>query len=304
MIRETKGLIWGALGVIAFSLTLPATRAAVPELGSTIVGLGRALVAALLAGLLLLALRERPPARQHWPGLAIVVLGVVIGFPLCTALALRSVPAIHGAVVMGLVPAATAVMAVLRAGERPPQIFWFACLGGIAASFIFAAVEGAGHPQAADLFLFAAVALVALGYAEGGRLARELGGWRVICWALLFAVPFLVIPVALAVADRGVTASPSAWIGFAYVSVVSMFLGFFAWYHGLALGGIARVGQVQLLQPALTLGWGALLLGESVSAQAILASLLVVASVGLARWSWKPQPSSQTTKAGPPIVNT
>ena len=302
MNRETKGMAWGALGVLAFSLTLPATRAAVPELGSTIVGLGRALVAALLAGLLLLARRERLPARRLWPGLAVVVLGVVIGFPLCTALALRSIPAVHGAVVTGLVPAATAVMAVLRAGERPPRTFWLACLGGVAAIFVFAAVEGAGCPQAADLLLFAAVALVALGYAEGGRLARELGGWRVICWALLFAAPFLAIPVILAVGARGVAATPSAWVGFTYVSVISMFLGFFAWYHGLALGGVARVGQVQLLQPVLTLGWGALLLGESVSTQAILASLLVVASVGLARWSWKPRPAPETAKAKLPVV--
>ncbi len=292
MSRETKGLAWGMLGVLAFSLTLPATRAAVPALGSTVVGLGRALVAASLAGLLLLALRERPPARRHWPGLAVVALGVVVGFPLCSALALRAVPAVHGAVVVGLLPTATAVMAVLRAGERPPRVFWLACLAGTAAVLAFAAAEGAGRPRAADLLLLAAVALGALGYAEGGRLARELGGWRVISWALLLAAPFLAAPVALAIAARGLDAGPGAWLGFAYLSVVSMFLGFFAWYRGLALGGVARVGQVQLLQPVLTLGWGALLLGERVGARTVLAALLVVACVGLTRWSWKPRPSS------------
>jgi drug/metabolite transporter (DMT)-like permease len=303
--RETKGLAWGALGVLAFSLTLPATRAAVPELGGTVVGLGRALVAALLAGLLLLALRERPPGRRHWPGLAVVVLGVVVGFPLCSALALRAVPAVHGAVVVGLLPAATAVMAVLRAGERPPRAFWLACLVGVAAVCVFAAAEGAGRPRAADLLLLAAVALGALGYAEGGRLARDLGGWRVISWALLLAAPFLAVPVALAVADRGLDAGPGAWLGFAYVSIVSMFLGFFAWYRGLALGGVARVGQVQLLQPVLTLGWGALLLGERVGARTVFASLLVIASVGLTRWSWKPRSSSpQANEAELPAAGT
>jgi len=288
--RETKGLAWGTLGVLAFSLTLPATRAAVPDLGSVVVGLGRALVAALLAGMLLLALRERPPARRHWPALTVVVLGVVVGFPLFTALALRYVPAVHGAVVVGLLPAATAVMAVPRAGERPPRAFWLACFGGVVAVFVFAAAEGAGRPQVADLLLLAAVALGALSYAEGGRLARDLGGWRVICWALLLAAPFLAVPVALSIASRGLDAGPGAWLGFAYVSIVSMFLGFFAWYRGLALGGVARVGQVQLIQPVLTLGWGALLLGERVGTGAILASLLVVASAGLTRMSWKVRP--------------
>lgn len=284
--RGDWGLAWGFLGVLAFSLTLPATRAAVPELGGTLVGLGRALVAAALAGGLLLARRERPPPRRHWPGLAIVALGVVVGFPLCSALALRQVPAVHGAVVVGLLPAATAIMAVLRAGERPPAAFWLASAAGVGAVLVFAAAQGAGRPQAADGLLLAAVGLGALGYAEGGRLARELGGWRVICWALLLAAPLLAPPVLLVIDRDGLAAGPAAWLGFAYVSLVSMFLGFFAWYRGLALGGVARVGQIQLVQPVLTLGWAALLLGERVDGRTLLASLLVIGSVGLTRWSW------------------
>ena len=282
----SRGFVYGFVGVLAFSLTLPATRAAVPELGSTVVGLGRAIVAAALAGIVLLAMRERPPARRFWPGLAIVAIGVVVGFPLFTALALQSVPAAHGAVVVGLLPAATAVMAVLRTGERPPPAFWFAVAAGVVAVLIFGAAEGAGRPQAADLLLLAAVLLAALGYAEGGRLARELGGWRVICWALLIAAPFLAIPVSAAVVQHGLSAGPGAWLGFAYVSVVSMFLGFFAWYRGLALGGIARVGQIQLIQPVLTLLWAALLLGEPIGPLTVLASLLVVGSVALTRLAW------------------
>lgn len=287
---QAQGTLYGLLGVLAFSLTLPATRAAVPELGGIVVGLGRAVVAAVLAGALLLLLRERPPAPRHRPGLAIVALGVVVGFPLCSALALRSVPAVHGAVVVGLLPAATAVMAVLRAGERPPLPFWLASAAGVGAVLLFAAAQGAGALQAADGLLLAAVALGALGYAEGGRLARELGGWRVICWALILAAPFLAPPVLLVVARDGLAAwrdaGPSAWLGFAYVALVSMFLGFFAWYRGLALGGVARVGQIQLLQPVLTLGWAALLLDETVDGQTLLASGLVIGSVALTRLSW------------------
>jgi drug/metabolite transporter (DMT)-like permease len=287
------GYLWGLLGVLAFSFTLPATKAAVPELGGTVVGLGRAIVAALLAAALLLALREKPPAREYWGSLVIVALGVVVGFPLLTAFALQHVPAAHGAVVVGLLPALTAVMAVLRGGERPPLAFWLACGAGVVAVLIFAVVQGAGRPQAADLLLLGAVLAAAIGYAEGGRLARELGGWRVICWALLLAAPVLIVPVAFAVMQQGLSASPKAWLGFAYVSVVSMFLGFFAWYRGLALGGIARVGQIQLVQPVLTLLWAALFLGEVIDLPTVLAAILVVASVALTRISWSPAASTK-----------
>lgn len=286
--RATQGLLWGLLGMLAFSFTLPATRVAVPELGGPIVGLGRALVAAVLAAALLLARRERVPARRDWPGLAVVAMGVVIGFPLLSALALKELPAAHGAVVIGLLPAVTAVMAVVRAGERPPPAFWGACAAGVVAVLLFAAARGAGRPQPADGLLLAAVVLAALGYAEGGRLARALGAWRVICWALLLAAPVLALPVGIAVARHEGAVGAGAWLGFAYVSVVSMFLGFFAWYRGLALGGVARVGQVQLAQPVLTLLWAALLLGERINPPTVLASLLVIGSVALSRRSWTP----------------
>ncbi|MFT4040803.1 MAG: EamA family transporter, partial [Thermomicrobiales bacterium] len=187
--RIRAGFLWGFVGILAFSFTLPATRLAVPELGSTFVGLGRAIIAALLAAGLLLALRERPPDRRYWGSLVVVALGVVVGFPLLTAFAMQSLPAVHGAVVVGLLPAMTAVMAVLRGGERPPRAFWLAVVAGVVAVLIFAVVQGAGQPQFADLLLLAAVAAAAVGYAEGGRLARDLGGWRVICWALLISAP-------------------------------------------------------------------------------------------------------------------
>lgn len=279
----------GSLGVLCFSFTLPATRAAVSLLGGTAVGLGRALVAALLAALLLLVRREPLPSRHHWFSLVVVAIGVVVGFPLCSSLALQSLPAAHGAVVVGLLPAATAVMAVLRTSERPSKTFWIACAVGVIAVVGFAVSQGAGHPQPGDLLLLAAVALGALGYAEGGRLAKEMGGWRVICWALVLSAPFLVFPVLFTFHLNTSAVNPLAWLGFVYVSVFSMFLGFFAWYRGLAVGGIARIGQIQLIQPVLTLGWAALLLGEHITPPTLIVSLFVIASVAVSQWTRAPR---------------
>ncbi len=280
---ETLGLSYGFIGVFCFSLTLPATRAAVADLDPTIVGLGRALIASILAALFLLVNRQRLPSRQQFKSLLIVAAGVVVGFPLLSAWAIHQVPATHGAIVLGLLPLATAVAGVLRAGEHPSRGFWLASSAGSAIVIAFALVTGGGKAHIADLALVGAVVAAALGYAEGGRLARELGGAPVICWALLVAAPFLVAPVALAVARHGLVASPIAWLGLAYLSVVSMFLGFFAWYHGLALGGIARVGQIQLLQPFLTIFASALLLGEKITAVTIGFAVAVVACVAIGR---------------------
>ena len=262
--RTREGLLWGALAVVAFSLTLPATRVAVPELGSILVGLGRAVVAAALATGVLVIRRERLPARRYWPRLALVAVGVVGGFPLLSALALRHMPASHGAVLVGLLPAGTAVAAVFRARERPSWGFWASVLAGLGGVLAFALAQGAGRPTAGDGLVLLAVAAGAVGYAEGGALARELGGWRVICWALVLAAPLLIPVVGLSLGPELRTASASAWLGLGYVSSVSMFLGFFAWYRGMALGGVARVSQLQLAQPLLTLLWCALLLDEPV----------------------------------------
>ncbi len=283
MTTETKGMLYGLLGVAAFSLTLPMTRLAVADLSPTVVGLGRALVAAVLAGGLLLATRSPRPKRRQLPSLIIVALGVIVGFPMLSAWAMQRVPASHGAVVVGLLPLATALAGVVRAGDRPAPRFWLFSLLGTALVVGYVLVSGGGQPQAADGWLLAAVAAAALGYAEGGRLARELGGWQVICWALLLAAPVLVGPVAWSVGQHGLHASPAAWAGFAYVSGVSMFLGFFAWYHGLALGGVARIGQLQLLQPFLTIVASAWLLGEKLSLGTLGVALLVVAVVAAGR---------------------
>lgn len=279
--EQRAALLWGALGTLAFSATLPATRLAVAELDAYVVALGRAVVAASLALILLAATRQKLPPRRYWPRLAIVMIGVVFGFPLPTTLALTEVPAVHGAVITGLLPAATAVMAVFRAGEKPSLSFWFAALFGLAAVLTFAAAQGAGWPQPADGLILVAVLLGGLGYAEGGALARELGGWQVISWALVMALPLLIPLTALRIWQHGVNAGPVAWGGFAYVAVISMYLGFFAWYRGLARGGIARVAQVQLVQPLLALVWSALLLGEQVTLPMLATAVAVLASVAL-----------------------
>jgi drug/metabolite transporter (DMT)-like permease len=223
-----------------------------------------------------------PPPRL-WGRLALTAIGVVFGFPLFSALALTQVPAAHGAVIVGLLPAATAVMAALRAGERPSLGFWLAALLGLVAVLTFAVVQGAGRPQLADGLILLAVALGALGYAEGGSLSRELGGWQVISWVLVLSAPLLLPVVAWRVLQTGLSASLPAWLGFAYVSLVSMYLGFFAWYRGLAAGGVARIGQIQLAQPVLTLLWSVLLLGERVTWDMIFAAAAVLACVALSQ---------------------
>ena len=275
------GFVLGALGVLAFSLSLPATRVAVQQLDPWFVAFARAVGAAFLAALYLGLTRAPRPARAQWPRLAIVALGVVFGFPLFTSLALTTQTSAHGAVVVTVLPAMTAVFAVLRAAERPPLLFWLSSAAGLLTVFAFLILTGTVHGglTLADFYLLAAVVLCALGYAEGGALARTLGGARTICWALLLALP-ITIPIALTAA---VTHPPQAntqtWTAFAYVTVVSMFLGFFAWYAGLARGGIARVGQIQLAQPILTLLWSAVLLSEPVSPAAMTAAAVVLTCV-------------------------
>lgn len=280
---ETMGLFYGFLGVLSFSLTLPATRVAVVDLNPTFVGLGRGVIAGILAAIALYVTRQPLPTRRQWRSLAIVALGVVLGFPLLSAWAMQQLPAAHGAVVLGLLPLATAIAGVLRAGDRPSLGFWLASVVGSATVVGFAVWSGGGQLEAAHLILLASVVAAAMGYAEGGRLARALGGWQVISWALVLAALLELIPTAIAIARQGLAASPTAWIGFAYVCCISQFVGFFAWYHGLALGGVARVGQMQLLQPFLTILASAVLLGETITPATLGAASLVIASVALGR---------------------
>ena len=277
------GMFFGLLGVMSFSLTLPATRLAVASLDPITVGLGRSAVAAFPAALLLLLTRQRVPNRRLIGPLLLVILGVIVGFPVCSAWAMQRVDASHGAVLIGILPLATAVAAFLRAGERPSTGFWISSIAGSLTVVGFSLSAGSGVLSPADLALIAAVILAALGYAEGGRLARAIGGWQVICWSLVIAFPIILGPLVWLVARNGLDATPSAWAGFGYLSFFSAFLGFFAWYHGLALGGVAKVGQIQLLQPFFTFCFAALFLGEHLTAKPLLCAAMVATFIFIGR---------------------
>jgi drug/metabolite transporter (DMT)-like permease len=297
----TGGLVLGFAGVLAFSMSLPATRVAVGHLDPWFVAFGRAVGAALLAAAYLRLIGAAVPSRAQWRRLAVVAIGVVVGFPLFTSLALVASTASHAAVVIAVLPAMTAVFAVLRAGERPPPLFWAASLGGVLAVLVFLSVNGSVDSglSTADLFLLVAVALCGLGYAEGGALARDLGGAATIGWALVLSLPVTVVVTVVAAVLRPPSAGPASWTAFAYLSAVSMFLGFVAWYAGLARGGIARIGQVQLAQPVLTMTWSALLLGESVGWASIGAALVVLVFVVLTQ---RARTSSLSSRPGTPAV--
>lgn len=281
--KETRGFFYGFLGVFMFSLSLPMTRLAVHDFDPTFVGLGRALVAAVLAGGLLLITRQPVPTRRQLRRLLVVAGGVVIGFPLLSAWALRQVPAAHGAIIIGLAPLATALIGSIWDGDRPAPLFWVAAFIGCITVVGFVLLSNEVGLEGGDLALLGSVLAVSIGYVEGGRVSREIGSWQTICWALVISAPLLVIPVASSIAQHGLNASPQAWMGFAYVSVFSMFLGFFAWYRGLALGGITRVGQVQLIQAFLAIMWSGLLLGEQITPLMLVAALIVIAMIVIIR---------------------
>jgi drug/metabolite transporter (DMT)-like permease len=261
---ETRGLYYGFAGVAIFSLSLPATRLAVAGFDPLLVGLGRSLAVAPLALFFLWRGRSTWPPGNSLPSLAVVAGGIIVGFPVFSAMAMTHLPAAHGAILLGILPLATAMAGTIRAGDRPSPGFWLVRLAGSALVMSYAAYAGAGRPEPADGFLVVAVIAAALGYAEGGRLAQKMSGWQVICWALVLAAPLLAGPVAWLLWRHGATGGPSAWIGFAYVALLSQFIGFFFWYKGLALGGVARVSQVQFAQLFLTLAASALFLGEQI----------------------------------------
>ena len=284
--NETKGMLLGLIGVVIFSLTLPFTRLAVAAFDPAFVALGRGLVAAALAGAWLWWQRAPLPPRSALLPLAMVAGGCVVGFPWLTSIAMQTLPASHGAVLVGILPLATALFSALRGNEKPSAGFWVTAVAGSALVIGFALRQSGGAFHLADLAMFAAVLLGALGYAEGGRLSQSLGGQQVISWALVLSAP-LLLPLVLYLSwSHGAAiaaAGAKAWIGFAYVSVFSMFIGFFFWYRGMALGGVARVGQTQLVQPFLTLLGAALLLGETLEWSTVLFALAVIAVVAAGR---------------------
>lgn len=281
---ETRGLWWGLLGVVIFAMTLPMTRLAVgpaahPQLPPLFVTAGRAALAGVLSvGYLLFTGAPRPKASQLG-ALAVSALGTVVGFPLFLSLALREVDAMHAAVITGVLPLGTAVAAAISFRQRPSVGFWTCALLGCGLVLVFAAKQGSGHLSAADGLLLLAVASASVGYVAGARLSAQMKAEQVICWVLVLSLPFTA-PATWAARPEAVgMVNPSAWAGFAYVTLFSMWLGFFAWYRGLALGGTVRVSQVQLVQPFLALLFAVPVLGETLDATTMSFSLAVIATV-------------------------
>lgn len=281
--REKLGLFWGLVGVICFSLTLPATRIAVEYFGTTIVGLGRTVVAAILVAVVLTVRKEKLPSRRQFKSLLIVAFGAVLAFPLLTSWAMQSLPVSHGAVEVALLPLATAGFAMFRANEIPSLKFWFSSIIGSLAVIMYALHLGFGQLQFADLALLAAVVILGLSYAEGGRLSVELGSWQVIAWAIIIGAPFFIIPVGLNLTTEMLHAPIHAWISFIYLAVVSQFLAYVAWYSGMAMGGIARVSQIQYLQPFLMILFATVFLDESITMFTLVIAVIVVFSVILGK---------------------
>ncbi|MCY4756121.1 DMT family transporter [Pelomonas aquatica] len=284
-----RGLLLGIAGVVMFALSIPMTRLAggsvqAPQLDPAFVAFGRAAVAGLLSVAYLAATGARRPRGPEWRLLALTAGGVVFGWPLLSGLAVRHVDAVHAAVVSGVLPLATAVIAALVLRQRPSRGFWACAFAGLALVVGFAAWRGAGGLEMADGLLLGAVVCASAGYVGGARLSRGFSAEQVICWVLVISLP-ITLPLALWTRPTAPVA-PSAWAGFAYVSLVSMWIGFFAWYRGLALGGTLRVSQVQVLQPFLSMLFAVPLLGEKLDAMTVVFAAAVLAVV----WLGKRQP--------------
>jgi drug/metabolite transporter (DMT)-like permease len=274
-----KALLLGFGGVLGFSFTFPATKLALHSFGPWFIAFGRAGVAAGLAAVTLRRQRASRPTGAQWLRLAVVAGGCVVGFPALSSVALQSSSSSHSAVVIAVLPAATAIAGALRGRESTSLVFWLGAAAGTATVTLYVAAHAGGAVAPADLYLLVGVVVCALGYAEGGLLARSLGGPQTNCWALVLALP-VTLPVALLTAPARAP-SASALAGLMYLSVVSMFLAFFCWYAGLARGGVARVSQLQLAQTPLTLAWSALLLGERIGAGTLGVAALVLVSVAV-----------------------
>ena len=283
MERTTAGWGSGFLGVIIFSGSLPATRVAVADLSPMFLTSARAVIAALLGVVFLFALRQTRPERRDIFPLTLAAIGGVVGFPLLTALALQHITAAHSIVFIGLLPLATAIFGVLRGGEQPKPAFWLFSIVGAAAVAGFALYGSEGGTLVGDLLMIAAILVCGLGYAEGATLSRRLGGWQVISWALLLSLPIMAVIALFTLPDTWSNIGVPAWIGLVYVSIFSMMVGFIFWYRGLALGGIAGVGQLQLLQPFFGFLLAAIFLGEPIAWTMIASTVIVVVCVAGAK---------------------
>lgn len=280
--REVIGLLLGLLGVVIFGGTLPSTRLALEAFSPWFITFGRAAIASIAAGALLFLTGKKLP-RADVPALLATGALLVFGFPLLSSFAAQTVPAAHGGVVLGILPLTTSVFAALIAGDRPPPLFWLCALAGAAVVVAFSVRDSGMQLAGGDVFLFLAAISASLGYVISGKLSRKMPGWEVICWALVLTSPLTVAAAAASFSSAYLDAGAAQIGALAYLSFGSMFLGFFAWNIGLAMGGIARVSQVQLLQTFVTIAIAAVLLDEPVTLDVLLFALAVIAIVALGR---------------------
>ncbi|MDT0377597.1 DMT family transporter [Streptomyces sp. DSM 42041] len=278
-IAVRTGTLLAALGVTAFSFSLPATVWALDGFGPWSATGVRGLLAGLLAATCLCGARVPVPERRHWPGLLTVAGGCVVGFPLLTTLALQTSSTAHSAVVIGMLPLATAAVSTLLTGRRPSRAFWTAAGLGALTVAAFTLQQSHGLPTLGDVYLFGALLVCAAGYAQGGRLASQMPGWQVIAWGVVAALPVSALVTVLALPAEPVHPTGKAIAGMAYIAAVSQFAGFVVWYRGMAFVGVLRASQIQLAQPLLTLAWAVVLMGESLSPLAPVAALVVLACI-------------------------
>ena len=284
MSDESKGMFLGLVGVVSFGLTLPATRFIIPYFEPVFIGLGRAVIASFVAALLLIATKQTRPSRNQFYQLLVVASGVVVGFPILSAWAMQTVPASHGGVVLGVLPLATAIVGAVVSNEKPSVAFWICGIVGSAVVIAYSLLQGVGEFQTGDFFLLGAIVSAATGYALGGKLSKEIGGWQVICWALVISFPFIIVPAWLEAPQEAVGSLPlNVLLSFLYLALVSQLFGFFFWNKGLALGGVARVSQTQLLQPIVTLVASAFLINETINLQTIVFAILVIVTVAIGK---------------------
>lgn len=263
--KTSGGWINGFIGVVLFSGSLPATRVAVLDFDPVFLTVARATIAGVLALCVLLIFKEKRPERKQIFPLFIVALGVVAGYPLLSALALQYVTAAHSIVFVGVLPLATAIFGILRGGERPPAMFWLFSIAGSLLVAGYAVAQGLTASPIGDVLMLVAVIVCGLGYAEGAKLSKTLGGWQVISWALVLSLPVMAPLTFFLRPESFAGVGVAAWFSLAYVALFSMFIGFIFWYRGLAQGGTATVGQLQLLQPFFGLALAAAFLHEQVS---------------------------------------
>ena len=281
-----KGMLLGFMGVLVFSFTLPVTRLIVPFMDPVFLGLGRSVIAGLVAGVILLVLKQPLPTVRQAGLLLLTASGVVLGFPVLSALGMQTVPASHGSVVTGLLPLITVIFATIITKERPSMGFWLVALFGASLVVSYALISGKGDNtglQQGDIYLFGSSIIGGLGYAVGGKVSKEMGGWQVICWALVLTFPITTTGAFLLKPENLFDFEPFVYGSFLYLALASQLFGFFFWNRGLVLGGIARVSQIQLLQPFLSIVAAILVLGENVDARTYVFALAVIITIAVGR---------------------